>query len=174
MGPIGLGHKSEEAIVYGEHVIPKGAYLLPAVWWFLHDPKTYSDPEVFKPERYQAPLHEPDLSELAFGYGRRACAGRFLADANVYIIVVQLLAVFYIKKAKDTQEVESPVTLDLAARMVNKPKPYRFKIEPRSDGHTDLLRRIEAEQEPAAGDALFLNIGTACIDQSDDRRRTFV
>ncbi|KAI4205215.1 MAG: hypothetical protein LQ350_000537 [Teloschistes chrysophthalmus] len=164
---MGLGHKSEEDIVYGEYVIPKGAYLLPAVWWFLHDPQTYSDPEVFKPERYQAPLHEPDLSELAFGYGRRACAGRFFADANVYIIVVQLLAVFSIKKAKDAQGVEIPVTLDHAAGAVNKPKPYRFKIEPRSEGHADLLRRIEAEQEPAAGDALFPNIGTACVDQSD-------
>lgn len=160
VGPMGLAHKSEEDIVYGEFVIPKGAYLLPSLWWFLHDPKDYSDPNTFKPERYLAPLHEPDPSELAFGYGRRSCAGRFFADASVYITVVQMLAVFQINKAKDAQGIEIPVTLDIAAGMVNRPKPYQFKIEPRSQRHVDLLRRIEAEQEPAVGDAHLLNIST--------------
>ncbi|KAI4241138.1 MAG: hypothetical protein L6R42_011360, partial [Xanthoria sp. 1 TBL-2021] len=160
VGPMGLAHKSEEDIVYGEFVIPKGAYLLPSLWWFLHDPKDYSDPNTFKPERYLAPLHEPDPSELAFGYGRRSCAGRFFADASVYITVVQMLAVFHINKAKDAQGIEIPVTLDIDAGMVNRPKPYQFNIEPRSQRHVDLLRRIEAEQEPAVGDAHLLNIST--------------
>ncbi|KAL8928315.1 MAG: hypothetical protein Q9172_000999 [Xanthocarpia lactea] len=160
VGPMGLAHKSEEDIVYGEFVIPKGAYLLPSLWWFLHDPKDYSEPDTFKPERYLAPLHEPDPSELAFGYGRRSCAGRFFADASVYITIVQMLAVFHINKAKDAQGVEIPVTLDVVAGMVNRPKPYQFKIEPRSSRQADLLRRIEAEQEPAVGDAHLLNIST--------------
>ncbi|KAL8774150.1 MAG: hypothetical protein Q9209_001258 [Squamulea sp. 1 TL-2023] len=161
VGPMGLAHKSEEDIIYGDFVIPKGAYLLPSLWWFLHDPKDYSDPETFKPERYLAPLHEPDPSELAFGYGRRSCAGRFFADASVYITIVQMLAVFRIEKARDANGVEIPVTLDVVAGMVNRPKPYRFKIETRSARHAELLRRIEAEQEPVGGgDAHLLNIST--------------
>ena len=48
VGPMGLAHKSEEDIVYGEFVIPEGAYLLPSLWWFLHDPKDYSEPDIFK------------------------------------------------------------------------------------------------------------------------------
>ncbi|KAL8999556.1 MAG: hypothetical protein Q9169_001645 [Polycauliona sp. 2 TL-2023] len=160
VGPMGLAHKSEEDIIHGDFVIPKGAYLLPSLWWFLHDPQDYSDPDVFKPERYLAPLHEPDPSELAFGYGRRSCAGRFFADASVYITVVQMLAVFDIKKAKDASGRDVPVTLDVVAGMVNRPKPYQFKIEPRSERHADLLRRIESEQEPAGGDAHLLHINT--------------
>ena len=105
-------------------------------------------------------MHEPDPSELAFGYGRRSCAGRFFADASVYITIVQMLAVFQIEKAKDKHGVEIPVTLDVVAGMVNRPKPYRFKIEPRSERHVELLRRIEAEQEPADGDAHLFNIST--------------
>ncbi|KAL8672378.1 MAG: hypothetical protein Q9168_003151 [Polycauliona sp. 1 TL-2023] len=161
VGPMGLAHKSEEDIAYGDFVIPKGAYLLPSLWWFLHDPKSYSDPDVFKPERYLAPLSEPDPSELAFGYGRRSCAGRFFADASVYITVVQMLAVFQINKARDGNGVEIPVTLESVAGMVNRPKPYQFKIEPRSKHHAELLRRIEAEQEVEGGDAHLLHVGTA-------------
>jgi cytochrome P450 len=99
VGPMSLIHKSEEDIVYGEYIIPKGSYLLPSFWWFLQDPKVYSDPYTYKPERYLAPLNEPDPSDLAFGYGWRSCAGRFFADASVYITLVQMLATFRIRKA---------------------------------------------------------------------------
>ncbi|KAL9628975.1 MAG: hypothetical protein Q9204_005542, partial [Flavoplaca sp. TL-2023a] len=150
---MGLAHKSEEDIFYGKYIIPKGAYLLPSLWWFLHDPKVYSEPDTFKPGRYLAPLNEPDPSDLAFGYGRRSCAGRFFADASIYITVAQMLSVFRIRKATDSDGNEVPVKLEAIAGMVNRPKPYQFKIEPRSQHHADLLRGIEAEREPAVGDA---------------------
>ncbi|KND88292.1 O-methylsterigmatocystin oxidoreductase [Tolypocladium ophioglossoides CBS 100239] len=160
VGPMGLAHKSEEDIVYGEYIIPKGSYLLPSLWWFLHDPKDYSDPHTFKPERYLAPLNEPDPGDLAFGYGRRSCAGRFFADASVYITVVQMLAAFRIRKDKDANGKEIPVKLEAIPGMVNRPKEFEFKIEPRSPHHVDLLRRIKAEQEPELSDAGLLNIST--------------
>lgn len=158
VGPMGLTHKSEEDIICGEYIIPKGSYLLPSLWWFLHDPKDYSDPDDFKPERYLAPLNELDPSDLAFGYGRRSCSGRYFADASVYITIAQMLAVFQVRKAKDAQGNEIPVKLEAVAGMVNRPKSYNFKIEPRSSHHADLLRRIEAAQDPVVGDARLLDI----------------
>jgi len=158
VGPMGLTHKSEEDIFYGDYIIPSGSYLLPSLWWFLHDPKDYSDPHTFKPERYLAPLNEPDPSDIAFGYGRRSCSGRFFADASVYITIAQMLAVFQIRKAIDAFGNELPVEFEPVAGMVNRPKPYDLKIEPRSLHHADLLRRIEAEQEPVIGDSRLLSI----------------
>jgi cytochrome P450 len=38
VGPMSLAHKSEEDIIYKDYLIPKGAYLLPSIWCFLHDP----------------------------------------------------------------------------------------------------------------------------------------
>lgn len=161
VGPMGLTHKTEEDIIYGDFIIPKGAYLLASLWWFLHDPKDYSDPNSFKPERYLAPLNEPDPSEIAFGYGRRSCAGRFFADASVYITVAQMLAVFSISKAKDVHGNTIPVRPEAVAGMVNRPKPYEFSIQPRSPHHADLLRRMEADQESAVGDAGLLRTSMA-------------
>ncbi|KAL9011591.1 MAG: hypothetical protein Q9173_003579 [Seirophora scorigena] len=161
VGPMGLTHKSTEEIAYGGYIIPAGSYLLPSLWWFLHDPREYTEPWAFKPERYLAPLHEPDPSEVAFGYGRRSCAGRFFADASVYIAVAQMLAVFRVGKATDARGNEVPVKLEAVVGMVNRPKPYAFKVEPRSEYHAELLRRMEAEQGPMVGDASLLDIGRA-------------
>ncbi len=156
VGPMGLTHKSEEDIIYGGYFIPKGSYLLPSLWWFLNDPADYPEPRVFKPERYMEPLNNPDPSQLAFGYGRRSCAGRFFADASVYIAVAQLLSVFKIRKAKDAQGIEIPVTLKAIPGMVNRPAPFEFKVEPRSQKHIDLLRRIQSAQpvDPSHADLL--------------------
>ncbi|KAF9895198.1 hypothetical protein FE257_000100 [Aspergillus nanangensis] len=158
VGPMGLTHKSEEDIMYRGYLIPKGAYLLPSLWWFLHDPNVYSDPDTFKPERYLAPLHEPDPSELAFGYGRRSCAGRYFADASVFIAVAQMLAVFHIGKARDAEGNEIDAKLEVIPGMINRPKKFDFEITPRSSCHADLLRRVEAEQGAQQSDAACLHM----------------
>jgi len=36
-----------------------------------HDPKVYSDPFTFKPERFLGPTPEQDPREYVFGFGRR-------------------------------------------------------------------------------------------------------
>jgi len=36
-----------------------------------HDPKVYSDPFAFKPERYLGPTPEQDPRDYSFGFGRR-------------------------------------------------------------------------------------------------------
>ncbi|KAL8954437.1 MAG: hypothetical protein Q9193_007247, partial [Seirophora villosa] len=51
VGPMGLTHKSTQDITHGGYLIPAGSYLLPSLWWFLHDPRTYTEPWAFKPER---------------------------------------------------------------------------------------------------------------------------
>jgi cytochrome P450 len=59
-----------------------------------HDPDVYEDPMSFKPERYLGPNPAQDSMDFAFGFGRRICPGRFLADAAVWITMAKLLAAF--------------------------------------------------------------------------------
>lgn len=55
IAPLGFPHTADEDIDIDEpglpkvH-IPKGAFLLPAAWWFLHDPQVYENPDSFEPE----------------------------------------------------------------------------------------------------------------------------
>lgn len=158
VGPMGLAHRADEDIEYDKYLIPKGAYLLPSLWWFLHDPRDYSEPEQYKPERYLEPLNEPDPGDVAFGYGRRSCAGRYFADASVFATIAKTLAVFNIEKALDVHGNPIDVKLEHVAGMINRPKEFSFRIVPRSHNHVELLRRIGREQQFEESDSVLLEM----------------
>lgn len=158
VGPMGLAHRADEDIEYGQYLIPKGAYLLPSLWWFLHDPKEYSDPMQYKPERYLEPLNEADPGDVAFGYGRRSCAGRYFADASVFATIAKTLAVFNIEKALDVHGNPIDVKLEHIPGMINRPKDFAFRIVPRSKDHIELLRRIGSEQRFEESDSALLDM----------------
>ena len=46
----------------------------------LHDESTYTDPGVFRPERFVGDTPEPDPQNVCFGFGRRyvSCLGHLL------------------------------------------------------------------------------------------------
>jgi hypothetical protein len=69
----------------------------------MHDPVKYPAPFEFKPERFFTPSGElnDDLVIPVWGWGRRICAGRYLADASVWSAIVSMLAIFDFLKAKD-------------------------------------------------------------------------
>ena len=63
IGPMGIAHQADEDVEYEDYVIPKGAIIMPSLWWFLHDPEVYHEPEKYKPERYLSPHNEPEPAE---------------------------------------------------------------------------------------------------------------
>ena len=122
--PLGIPHVStSDDIVEGYH-IPKGAIIISNVWCeafllaqdrihtykfircfyreFMRDPETYHDPLEFKPERFLGESPELDPHEIVFGFGRRICPGKQLADSTMFSTIAKSLAVFDISKAKDT------------------------------------------------------------------------
>ena len=156
-GPMGVAHVSEDDITCNGYLIPKGAYLLPAVWWFCHDPDVYKDPTSFDPERYLEPRNEPDPRAVTFGFGRRVCPARFFADSNIFITMAQTLAVFNIIKAVDEQGLEIEAKLEPMPGVASHPKEFPYHIVPRNARHTNLIRSIEVEQPWKEGDASLLN-----------------
>jgi cytochrome P450 len=61
----------------------------------------YPEPDAFKPERFINPnssLREDPVLTSIFGFGKRICPGRHLADAMFFIVVASFLSVFDIKK----------------------------------------------------------------------------
>jgi cytochrome P450 len=79
----------------------------------LHDPEMYPDPEEFKPERFlneDGTVRDDPALSLAFGIGKRICAGRHFVDAAIFIVASSILSVFNVTKAKDENGDEIPVT----------------------------------------------------------------
>lgn len=78
----------------------------------LHDERKYPQPDRFFPDRY---LNEdgslnptaPDPTETSFGFGRRICPGRYLAQASVWMTVACILTAFEIVAPMD--ELGNPI-----------------------------------------------------------------
>lgn len=114
-----------------------------------HDPETYHDPMEFKPERFLGvDGREPEMDPRAvvYGFGRRICPGRFLADNTLYLSVSQSLAAFHITKAtQNGKEVE--VKPEFLPGVIGHPVPWKYEIKPRSAEHEAMILSVE-EQHP--------------------------
>ncbi|GJN76720.1 hypothetical protein PLIIFM63780_000207 [Purpureocillium lilacinum] len=156
--PIGTAHATDDEVLYESFRIPKGAYLLPSLWWFLHDPDTYADPSVFDPERFLPPRNESDPSNHVFGFGRRICPGRFLSQETLFITIARILATFNIRRETDGEGRELEVEVRPTAGLISAPAPFPYLIEPRSEKHEALVRALEDGQIWESSDAAFLKL----------------
>ncbi|TVY47716.1 O-methylsterigmatocystin oxidoreductase [Lachnellula occidentalis] len=155
VAPMGLPHASTAEDTYRDYRIPKGALIFPNTWWFTHDPAVYADPMTFRPERFlETATHkpEPDPRNFIFGFGRRICPGRYVADNAVFMTIAQTLAVFSIEKLVENGKVVEP-EIKFESGMVSHPVPYRISIKPRSKVHEELIRAAEQEYPWEESDA---------------------
>ncbi|KGO66956.1 Cytochrome P450, E-class, group I [Penicillium expansum] len=157
--PMSVAHTSNQDDTCEGYFIPKGSSVLANIWGFTHDPTVYHDPMTFKPERFlispEGKLPERDPHMLVFGFGRRACPGRTLADANVFLTVAHALSVFSISKP-----IEHGVTQDIPLKflpgVISHPAPFKVSIQPRSAVHEQLIRELEQHYPWEKSDAEFI------------------
>ncbi|KAJ6537204.1 OrdA protein, partial [Mycena vulgaris] len=97
IAPLGVPHAALEDTVVNGHLIPKGSIIIANLWNMLNDPATYPSPSTFDPTRYPA---QRDPRSLCFGFGRRVCPGKELAEASLFVCVAMTLAVFDIGAGK--------------------------------------------------------------------------
>jgi len=141
--PLGIPHLLTEDDTYNGYFIPVGTVVAANQWWILHDPDEFPDPEMFKPERFlpapgkKLPL---DPSKVTFGFGRRVCAGKMMADNTIYISIASILAAFDISSpiGQDGKPVPPPGEYSVTS-IVMHPKPFDCTITPRSDKTAELI-----------------------------------
>ncbi|KAG6873811.1 hypothetical protein C0992_008410, partial [Termitomyces sp. T32_za158] len=110
VAPLGLPHMVTKDDEYNGYFIPAGTAIVGNTWAILHDPETFPNPSVFNPDRFIDPSRPegraPDFSPIdplsvTFGYGRRVCPGRYMAEAQLFMSIACMLAVFDISRGVD-------------------------------------------------------------------------
>ncbi|SJL16500.1 uncharacterized protein ARMOST_20026 [Armillaria ostoyae] len=137
--PSGFPHRTMEDDTYNGYFIPKGSIVIYNIWQMCHDPDFYPNPEVFDPTRFMGPSPQLDPRELIFGFGRRICPGRLLAEASVFLAMARLLAVFDVTKAIDENGVVQEPAPGQVAGVLSDTLPFKCVVKPRSEKAMELV-----------------------------------
>ncbi|KAI1756353.1 cytochrome protein [Xylaria castorea] len=151
--PMALPHATTAEDIVNGYFIPKGSLVIPNIWWFTHDPAVYPNPSEFNPSRYLGPDPAPDPTSHIFGYGRRICPGRYLADTSAWLTIAQSLSVFNISKGLDENGLEIEATAQFTPGVISRLEPFKAIIKPRSPQHEVLIRQVEELYPWEAGNA---------------------
>ncbi|EJD06297.1 cytochrome P450 oxidoreductase [Fomitiporia mediterranea MF3/22] len=176
VAPMGLPHVNSEDIVYEGYTVPKGSVVMPNIWHYAHDPFVYDSPYEFRPERFLSSspssstppsptfagaktssyarhaatnCAERDVREYVFGFGRRACPGRELADATLFMFVAMSVAALNIRpssgKESDLANINVAEGKGWVAGTITHPEPFSVDARPRSPAVAAHIRAVEVE-----------------------------
>ncbi|KAL5536334.1 hypothetical protein ACEPAF_155 [Sanghuangporus sanghuang] len=142
--PLGLAHRVMEDNDFEGKFIPKGSIIMPNIWKMMHDERNYSNPEKFYPDRFMKPSSQVlDPAAAVFGFGRRICPGRHFAEADLWLAIASILAVFDILPAVDERGTEILPKVEFVPGINSSPKEYTCRFVPRSAQAASLVDRTE-------------------------------
>ncbi|KAK7029402.1 hypothetical protein VNI00_014656 [Paramarasmius palmivorus] len=130
--PTGLPHSTTQDDVHDGFFIPKGSIVLANIWKMSRDPHVYKNPEVFNPDRFLGPEPEQDPRDYVYGFGRRVCPGRHLANTTLFITLAMCLSVFDIAPIEEDGQVILPQYKPKSGT-VSHLEEFKCRITPRID-----------------------------------------
>lgn len=158
----GTPHATTQDDYYNGLFIPKGTTVMGNLWAIHHNKKYFNDSHNFIPERYldeaQSGLEKyPNRDgHSAFGWGRRICPGKLLAENSLFITIARVLWAFNISKAKDESGVEiTPNIFDYTDGFNSKPQPFLCDIQVRSPVIEEIINSEAQEGERFLGRYLY-------------------
>ncbi|PHH79158.1 hypothetical protein CDD80_5525 [Ophiocordyceps camponoti-rufipedis] len=149
--PLGIPHASLTDDEYRGYRIPAGSLVYANAWAMTHDESVYTRPDDFNPDRY-APLEQGGLGEPhpvgQFGFGRRLCIGKHLAEANLWMLAALLLSTTTVGKPLDDEGNEVEQRVKMTNGLVSRPERFDCRFLPRDDKAMAVLRQTM----PASGE----------------------
>ncbi|KAF8153982.1 cytochrome P450 [Crassisporium funariophilum] len=146
MVPLGMPHRLMEDDFYRDFYIPAGSTVLANIYGILRD---CAQPDLFRPERYMDEEGLPDPQGVVFGFGRRICPGRHLADASYWAMASSMIAAFDISPALDMDGKDTNAPYEFTHGFVRHPKPFKCSIKPRSLNLASLINQARGELQSA-------------------------
>jgi hypothetical protein len=119
--PLGLPHLSAEDDWYNGMFIPKGSIMIANVWNLNRDTEIYgADAAQFNPARFLNTKGEvtscaPETKEeghVTYGFGRRVCVGKHVANNSLFIDFAMMLWACRIEPGKDESGNVIPIDVD--------------------------------------------------------------
>ncbi|XP_058069217.1 cytochrome P450 CYP82D47-like [Magnolia sinica] len=130
--PLSGPHEATEDCNVGGYHIRAGTRLLTNLWKIHRDPRVWSDPDEFQPERFLTKHAEVDgkgnyFEYLPFGSGRRMCPGVTMALQVLQLTIARLLHGFELRTPFD-----APVDMTEGSGLtVPKETPLEVMLSPR-------------------------------------------
>lgn len=113
----GTAHAPTQDDYWNGYLIPKGTWVQGNVWAIHHNEREFPDPDRFNPKRFCDVNPEDrrpfpgEKGYMTFGWGRRSCAGQYLAEQGTYLSVCRLVWAFKVEPALDADGKEIPVDI---------------------------------------------------------------
>ncbi|KAH9001032.1 cytochrome P450 [Lactarius akahatsu] len=139
---LGIPHNTSEDIWCDGVFIPKGTMCIANLWQCHHDPAFYGDDAAkFNPERFldangrllSGPAETRDEGHSAYGFGRRACVGKHVANDSLFISIATVLWAANLERVRDQsgKEVTPDTETFVDTGMIVRPLTYWFDVTPR-------------------------------------------
>ncbi|KAH8651142.1 putative cytochrome P450 [Xylariales sp. PMI_506] len=146
----GVPHRADKADEYRGFRIPEGAIVISNIWAIGREEKVFGERvDEFIPERWlrsQSGAAEVDWADASirrdmpkpfFGYGRRMCTGRYMAEDGLWIAIAQLLWAF---DFENVGEGTAPNVNDMRPHgFTITPGPFELRLQPRGTWVAELV-----------------------------------
>ncbi|KAM5513424.1 cytochrome P450 [Fusarium oxysporum f. sp. phaseoli] len=126
---LSLPRATNKDFYYEGKFVPKGTVVFLNSWACNMDGELWEDPEIFRPERW---LEHPDHPMLTFGVGYRMCAGSLLANRELYLTFMRMIASFELS-TRDEIDTNPLTGVEDLTSLVSTPRKYRVTFKPRND-----------------------------------------
>jgi cytochrome P450 len=119
--PLGVPHASSEEDWYQGTFVPKGAMCIANIWHCNHDRTVFGDDaDEFRPERHLDEHGEPlpgpaetnQQGHVTYGFGRRICVAKQLANDSLFINIARVLWAANLERARDENGKQVPLDTD--------------------------------------------------------------
>lgn len=151
--PSGVPHATSVSDTYEGYHIPRGAIILPNHWSIHLDEAVYEDATSFRPERW---IDNPDLPLNAFGFGRRTCPGKDLAQGSLELAVIRLLWGFHFEHAYEGGQRKEIDWWDMEQKgILLRPNSFQASFRIRDQGRRDVIEKEWLYCEPKADSIVF-------------------
>ncbi|KAF2159022.1 hypothetical protein M409DRAFT_30557 [Zasmidium cellare ATCC 36951] len=104
---LSLPRESSGDCTYQGRHIPAGSVVFLNAWACNRDAAVWEDPDEFRPERWQ---EQPEAPLFTYGMGYRMCAGTALANRELELVLLKILACFDILPGTGQKPDASPLT----------------------------------------------------------------